>query len=161
MARKAIAMRASGDTVMGALESEQDLDMGQAQRLHGFYRMSHDVQAARELTYNFVFSNALTLESNTGTAMQLTDRFHAHLQKVWVPFAKAVLDSFRILGLVGVVFRHDDEGNVTPHVPEPGGPCASNGDRTRNSLSGDRVRDTLGSRLRAGVSERVSLSECL
>lgn len=74
--------------------------------LHHLYESSPSIQAARTILLGQLLSSGVTVR-RAGKDVALKDTFSRHLEDVWTPFARAVIDNFLKFGFVVVSLEEE------------------------------------------------------
>jgi hypothetical protein len=77
------------------------IDNRQLQALHHVYQSSTSMQAARSILVGQLLSSGIVVR-RSGRDVPLTEQFARHLESVWIPFARDVVDSFLQFGFAVV-----------------------------------------------------------
>lgn len=74
--------------------------------LHHLYHSSPSIQAARCILQGQLLSSGCVVR-RSGSDVELKDTFSRHLEDVWLPFARSVIDSFLMFGFVVVSLEEE------------------------------------------------------
>lgn len=91
---------------------EKRLNRGQITSIEHLYQSHPAIQAARSVLAGQLLSGGIALRRD-GQIVDLKPAFRQHLDELWVPFARNVLDSFLKFGYVVVVYEPNDDDVVT------------------------------------------------
>jgi hypothetical protein len=91
---------------------EVQISADQMKALNHLYQQNPSMQAARSILMGQLLSSGVVIRRN-GKDVELTEAFAKHLEGVWIPFARNVIDSFLQYGFAVVSIEEDD--------PEPFG----------------------------------------
>lgn len=87
---------------------EKRLNRGQITSIEHLYQSHPAIQAARSVLSGQLLSGGIALRRD-GKIVDLKPAFKQHLEELWVPFARSVMDSFLKFGFVVVVYEEDDD----------------------------------------------------
>ena len=76
-------------------------------QIHQLYTTSPSMQAARQILMGQLLSSGIVLRRR-GKDIPLTEGFAKHLEGVWIPFARSVIDSFIQYGFCVVSIEEED-----------------------------------------------------
>lgn len=76
-------------------------------QIHQLYTTSPSMQAARSILMGQLLSSGIVLR-RSGKDVPLTEGFAKHLESVWMPFARDVIDSFIQYGFAAVSIEEED-----------------------------------------------------
>ena len=91
---------------------EVQISNDQMKAVTHLYQVNPSMQAARSILMGQLLSSGVIIRRQ-GKDVELTEAFAKHLEGVWMPFARSVIDSFLQYGFVVVSIEEDD--------PEPFG----------------------------------------
>ena len=92
----------------GEHPGEHRLNYRQIQALEQLFNTHPAIQAARTILHGQLLSGGIELRRD-GEAVELKANFKNHLDEMWVPFARDVVDSFLKFGYVVVSYEEDDQ----------------------------------------------------
>ena len=92
----------------GERPGESRLNYKQISAIEQLFNTHPAIQAARTILHGQLFSGGIVLKRN-GDPIELKPAFKAHLEEIWVPFARMVVDSFLKFGYATVVYEDDEE----------------------------------------------------
>ncbi len=87
---------------------EKRLNRAQISAIEHLYSSHPAIQAARTILAGQLLSGGIALRRD-GEVVDLKPAFKQHLDEVWIPFARNVMDSFLKFGYAVVVYEEDDE----------------------------------------------------
>lgn len=87
---------------------EKRLNRGQMTSIEHLYQSHPAIQAARSVLAGQLLSGGIALRRD-GAIVDLKPAFKQHLEELWIPFARSVMDSFLKFGFAVVVYEEDDE----------------------------------------------------
>jgi hypothetical protein len=87
---------------------EKRLNRGQIVAIEHLFSSHPAIQAARTILAGQLLSGGIALRRD-GEIVELKPAFKQHLDEVWIPFARMVMDSFLKFGYVVVVYEEDED----------------------------------------------------
>ena len=99
---------AGGLELQGGSAGESRLNIEQVYAIEHLFQSHPAVNAARTVLHGQLLSGGVCLKKE-GVEVELTSEFKGHLDKVWLPFAGEVIDSFLKWGICVVVYEEDED----------------------------------------------------
>ena len=90
----------------GSNQGEVRVSLAQMHAIRHLYDTNSSLKAARTLLIGQLLSSGIVLRRN-GEAVQLKQTFEDHLRSYWLPFARAVIDSFLCYGFAAVSIEEE------------------------------------------------------
>lgn len=85
---------------------ETRISADQMAALHGLFQTSSSMQAARQILVGQLLSSGVVIRRQ-GKDVELTEQFAKHLESVWLPFARDIIDSFLQYGFAAVSIEEE------------------------------------------------------
>lgn len=101
------AFKSPFDTIEIGAPGETRVVGDQMTAIHQLYTTSPSMQAARQILMGQLLSSGIVLR-RSGKDIPLTEGFAKHLESVWIPFARNVIDSFIQYGFCVVSIEEED-----------------------------------------------------
>jgi len=89
-----------------ATTGEVRISTDQMHAIHQLYQTSSSMQAARQILLGQLLSSGIVIRRK-GKDVELTEQFAKHLEGVWLPFARDVIDSLLQYGFVAVSIEEE------------------------------------------------------
>ena len=138
--------------------------------LQHLYNSSPSIQAARTVIIGQLLSSGCVVRRG-GRDVELKDTFSRHLEDVWLPFARAVIDHFMMFGFVVVSLEEEVGGSsggggactpltplTSPHRRRPRLPTSSRARRWRRPVRWAPRASARGARSRSRRRRRARAS---
>lgn len=114
-ARDLVGPAASLGIGSGERQGERRLNHVQMHALQNLFESHSAIAAARTILQGQLLSGGLVLQRG-GEAVELQGAFKAHLDEVWIEFAREVVDSFLKFGFCVFVYEEDNVSSIRQRI---------------------------------------------